>query len=327
MRLKSVLRVVLASSLLATATHALAQDWPTKPVRFINPFGAGGLIDAVLAGTRTTIEARLKQNLLLDNRAGGGGMVGMSAIANSAPDGYTFGLVPSNTMVINQFIFKAPFDPLKDFVPVTVLVDVPLLLAVSSKHPSKTVDEFFAYVRARPGQVNFGSPGIATPPHLAAELLARTAGLSAVHIPYKGGYDTALALATNEVQFLVISQATIGGQISSGMIRPLAVAASERLQNLPDVPTFEQAGHADLQKVIPRNWWGVIAPKGTPAAYVNRIAEEFQNALADPEAQKKLKAVGLQPVGSAPAQMAAQLPDEARRWGDLIRSMGLNKAQ
>jgi len=305
MRLVSVVRGIAALGLAVSACHALAHDWPTKPVRFINPFGAGGLIDTIVAATRPGIEARLKQPMVVENRTGGGGQIGMQAIALAAPDGYTFGIVPS------------------DFVPVTVLVDVPLLLAVSAKHPAKTVDEFFASVRARPGQVNFGSPGQATPPHLAAELLARTAGLSVVHVPYKGGHDSALALSTNEVQFMVIAQASLGAQIASGMVRPLAVASAERLQSLPDVPTFEQAGHADLQRVIPRNWWGIIAPKGTPAPIVQRMAEEFRLALADPEAQRKLKAVGLQSVASTPAQFASQLPDEARRWGDLIRSMNL----
>jgi tripartite-type tricarboxylate transporter receptor subunit TctC len=323
MRLQSILQGLVALGLAWSASHAAAQDWPNKPIRFIVPFGPGGLNDTVIGATRQAIEARLKQTLLIDNRTGGGGQVGMQAIAMSAPDGYTFGLVPSNTMVINQFLFRSSIDPLKDFVPVTVLVDVPLLLAVSAKHPAKTVDEFFASVRARPGQVNFGSPGQATPPHLAAELLARTAGLSVVHVPYKGGHDSALALSTNEVQFMVIAQASLGAQIASGMVRPLAVASAERLQSLPDVPTFEQAGHPDLQRVIPRNWWGIIAPKGTPAPIVQRMAEEFRLALADPEAQRKLKAVGLQSVASTPAQFASQLPDEARRWGDLIRSMNL----
>jgi tripartite-type tricarboxylate transporter receptor subunit TctC len=122
---------------------------------------------------------------------------------------------------------------------------------------------------------------------------------------------------------MVIAQASLGSQIAGGLVRPLAVASSERLSSLPEVPTFEQAGHADLQKVIPRNWWGVIAPKGTPPAIVNRMAEEFRLALSDPEAQRKMRAMGLQPVGSTPAQFASQLPDEARRWGELIRTMGL----
>lgn len=326
MRPSWLFRGLVALSLAWSAMQAGAQEWPSKPIRFIVPTGPGGLIESVMAATRGTIESRFKQQILIDNRAGGGGQVGMQAIALSAPDGHTFGIVPSNTMVINQFLFRSSLDPLRDFVPVTVLVDVPLVLAVSAKYAPRTVDEFFADVRARPGQVNYGSPGQGTPPHLAAEMLARTAGLSVVHVPYKGGHDSALALSTNEVQFMVIAQASLGGQIASGLVRPLAVGSSERLRSLPEVPTFEQAGHADLQKVIPRNWWGIVAPKGTPASIVNRVAEEFRLALQTPEAQRRLEAAGLQAVASTPAQFASQLPDEARRWGDLIRTMGL-KAQ
>ena len=323
MRLVSVVRGIAALGLAVSACHVVAQEWPTKPVRFINPFGAGGLIDTIVAATRPGIEARLKQPMVVENRTGGGGQIGMQAIALSAPDGYTFGIVPSNTMVISQFLFKSSLDPLRDFVPVTVLVDVPLLLAVTAKHPARTVGEFLADLKANPGKLNFGSPGRGTPPHLAGEMLIRSLGLSAVHIPYKGGHDSALALATNEVQFMVIAQASLAGQITAGMVRPLAVASKDRLQSLPDLPTFEQAGHADLQKIIPRNWWGVIAPKGTPVAIVNRMAEEFRQAIAEPDAQRRIKAVGLETVASTPAQFAAQLPDEARRWGELIRSMDL----
>ncbi|MFM8556051.1 MAG: Bug family tripartite tricarboxylate transporter substrate binding protein [Betaproteobacteria bacterium] len=264
--------------------------------------------------------------MVVENRTGGGGQIGMQAIALAAPDGYTFGIVPSNTMVISQFLFKSSIDPLRDFVPVTVLVDVPLLLAVTAKHPARTVGEFLADIKAQPGKFNFGSPGLGTPPHLAGEMLIRSLGLSAVHIPYKGGHDSALALATNEVQFMVIAHASLAGQITGGTVRPLAVASKERLQSLPDLPTFEQAGHADLQKIIPRNWWGVIAPKGAPAAIVNRMADEFRQVIAEPDAQRRIRAVGLETVGSTPAQFAAQLPEEARRWGELIRSMDL-KAQ
>jgi tripartite-type tricarboxylate transporter receptor subunit TctC len=323
MRALSLIRTIAALGVAAAALQAAAQDWPSRPVRFINPFGAGGLIDTIVAVSRPGIESRLKQPMVVENRTGGGGQIGMQAIALAAPDGYTFGIVPSNTMVISQFLFKSTLDPLKDFVPVTVLVDVPLLLAVTAKHPARSVSELLADIRGNPGKFNFGSPGLGTPPHLASEMLIRSLGLSAVHIPYKGGHDSAMALATGEVQFMVIAQASLASQITAGTVRPLAVASKERLQSLPDLPTFEQAGHSDLQKIIPRNWWGVVAPKGTPTAIVNRLAEEFRQAIAEPEAQRRIKAVGLETVGSTPAQFAAQLPEEARRWGDLIRSMDL----
>ncbi|MBM3407520.1 MAG: tripartite tricarboxylate transporter substrate binding protein [Betaproteobacteria bacterium] len=326
MRALSLMRMIALVGLVLLVPPATAQEWPSRPVRFINPFGAGGVNDTIVAASRPGIESRLKQPMVVENRTGGGGQIGMQAIALAAPDGYTFGMVPSNTMVISQFLFKSTLDPLKDFIPVTVLVDVPLLLAVTAKHPARSVGELLADIRANPGKFNFASPGLGTPPHLASEMLVRSLGLSAVHIPYKGGHDSAMALATGEVQFMVIAQASLASQIAAGTVRPLAVAAKSRLQSLPDLPTFEQAGHADLQQIIPRNWWGIIAPKGTPAAIVNRLADEFRQVIAEPEAQRRVRAVGLETVGSTPAQFAAQLPDEARRWGDLIRTMDL-KAQ
>lgn len=326
MRMPAIIRGLLATTLALSASLSAAQDWPAKPIRFINPFGAGGLLDAVLAATRIPLETRLKQPIHLENRPGGGGLVGMQTIALAAPDGYTFGFVPSNTMVINQFLFRSNLDPLKEFVPVSVIVDVPLFFAVSSKNPARTLEQFFAEMRARPGQLNFASPGLGTPPHLAAEMVIRTMGLSAVHVPYKGGHDSTFALSTNEVQFMVIAQASLAGQLAAGAVRPLAVGAQQRVESLPEVPTFEQAGYPQIQKVMPRSWWGVIAPKGTPAAIVNRFADEFRQVLNEPEAQRRLRSVGLEPVGSSPAQFAAQLPDEAQRWSDLIRDMGL-KAQ
>lgn len=323
MKLASIIGLASALTIALSSLHARAQEWPTKPVRFIIPFGAGGVVDTIVAATRPSIEARLKQPTVIEHRAGGGGQIGMQAIALSAPDGYTFGIVPSNTMVISQFLFKSSLDPLKDFAPVTVLVDVPLLLAVTAKHPAKAVGDFLADLRAHPGKSNFGSPGLGTPPHLASEMMLRSLGLSAVHIPYKGGHDSAMALVANEVQFMLIAHASLAGQISAGTVRPLAVASKERLQSLPDLPTFEQAGHADLQKVIPRSWWGVIAPKGAPAAILNRVADEFRQALSEPEARRRIQSGGLEIVTSTPAQFSSQLPDEAKRWGELIRNMDL----
>ncbi len=317
------IRSLSAAALALFITQACAQEWPNKPVRFIVPFGPGGVVDSVFSAIRPTLETRLKQPVHMEHKAGGGGLVGMQAVAISAPDGHTFGIVPSNTMVINQFLFKLPIDPLTDFAPVSVLIDVPLLLAISARHPARSVDEFFADLRARPGVLNYGSPGLGTPPHLAAELIVRHAGLSAVHVPYKGGHAAAFALAANEIQFMVIAHASLSAQIAAGSVRPIAVAARERLTSLPDVPTLGQAGHSELQKVVPRSWWAVIAPKGTPADIVARIADDLRQALNEPEAQRRLKAVGLEPVGSTPAQFAAQLPEEAKRWSELIRTAGI----
>ncbi|MFN0163908.1 MAG: Bug family tripartite tricarboxylate transporter substrate binding protein [Burkholderiales bacterium] len=309
---------------LAAAAPLQAQEWPNRPIRFIVPFGQGGLVDTVLTATRQMVEARLGQKIVVEYRPGAGGNVGMQAVQQSAADGYTIAVAPSNTMVINQFLFASmAFDPLRDFAPVTMLVDVPLVLSVSAKHPVQTLREFIDYARANPGKVNFGSPGSATPPHLAAELLARAAGISVVHVPYKGGNAAATALIANEVQFMLIAHASLRGQIAGGLVRPVAVAAGQRLDGLPNVPTFAEAGYPALQREMPRSWWGLVAPKGSPEAVLNRLAAEFRAALGTPEAQGRLREAGLVPVGSSPAEFAAGLPEEARNWGALIKATGL----
>ncbi len=323
--LERMLAMALACASLIFANVAVqAQEWPAKPIRFIVPFGQGGLVDTVITVTRAAVEARLGQRIVVDYRPGAGGNVGMQALQQSPADGHTFAVAPSNTMVINQFLYaNMPFDPLKDIAPVTMLVDVPLVLSVSAKHPVTSLREFFDNARANPGRVNYASPGAATPPHLAVELLARSAGLNLLHVPYKGGNAAATALIANEVQFMLIAYASLRPQISAGMVRPLAVAAGQRIDGLPEVPTFAEAGYAALQREMPRSWWGLVAPRGTPEAVLARMAAEFRAALTAPEAQKRLRESGLIPVGSQPAEFAAGLPEEARNWGALIKAIGL----
>jgi tripartite-type tricarboxylate transporter receptor subunit TctC len=293
-------------------------------VRLVMPFAPGGVVDQVLAATRETVEGRLGQRMVLEHRPGAGGNVGMQAVLAAPADGYTLGVVPSNVMVINQYLYRTmPFDPLRDFVPVTMLVDIPLVLSVSARLPIRTLSEFLDFARANPGKVNYGSPGPGTPPHLAGELLARAASLDLVHVPYKGGGAAATALIANEVQFMLIAFASLQGQIQGNAVRPIAVAASARVGGLPNVPTFAEAGQPELQRALPRSWWGIVAPRGTPDAVVQRVATTFAAALAMPEAIQRLREVGLLPVGSSPADFAKVLPDEARYWEARLREMKL----
>jgi len=318
--------VSMASALLLLtgARVAAAQEWPTKPIRFVIPFAQGGLSDLVLALTKGPVEERLGQRIVVETRPGAGGNVGMQSVLAAPADGYTIAVAPSNTITINQHLFKSmPFDGLRDFVPVTMLVDVPLVLSVSARHPVTTLREFIEHAKAHPGKVNYGSPGPATPPHLAAALLAQTAGLDTVHVPYKGGNAAGTGLVANEVQYMVIAYASLRGQIQGSLVRPIAVAAGARVPALPDTPTFAEAGYADLQKAMPRSWWGLVAARGTPEPAIRRLQEEFRAALHAPAAQAKLRDAGLVPVGSSPAEFGASWPDESARWAAVIREMGL----
>jgi tripartite-type tricarboxylate transporter receptor subunit TctC len=313
MRALLALLVVGTSFCLCVPGHA--DEWPSRPIRLVMPFAPGGIVETVLAATRDIAEARLGQRLVLEHRPGAGGNVGLQAVLSAPADGHTLAVVPSNTMVVNQFLFKSmPFDPLRDFVPVLLLVDVPLVLSVSNRLPAQTLTEFVGHARANPGQVHYGSPGAATPPHLAAALLARTAGLDLVHVPYKGGAAAATALMANEVQFMLIAYTSLAGQIQGGRVRALGVLGAQRLASLPDTPTFAESGLGALDSAMPRTWWGIVAPRGTPDIAIERTASAFADALAQPQADRRLREAGLVPAGSRRTAFATQMDAEARVW-------------
>jgi tripartite-type tricarboxylate transporter receptor subunit TctC len=314
----------LASILLAFSLGtASAQDYPSRPIHVIIPFGSGSLADAVPRLIQPALEASLGQRLVIENRPGAGGNVGAQAVASATPDGYTVMMAATNNLVINQYMFRdMKFDPLTDLVPVSLVVDVPLILQVNPAVPAHTLGEFIAYAKANPGKLNFASPSPGTLPHLAMEIFARSAGLDLVHVPFKGGGPAMNALISNEVQAMLIGYATTAGQVKAGKVRPLAIASAKRLAALPQVPTFAEAGFPDLQAAVPGNWWGMVAPKGTPAPIVHRLAAEIAKALADPATRKKYEDLGLTPVGSTPEEFAAGLPDQARKWRAVLQAMG-----
>jgi len=318
--------VLVFMSCAAALLPALANgdEWPSRPIHLIVPFAQGGMMESVFAATREFVEKRLGQRIVVENRPGGGGNVGAQAVLAAPADGYTFLVPPSNVLVTNQFVYAdMPFDPLKDFTPVTQLVDVPLVLAVSAKFPPRTLREFIEYARENPGKVNYGSPGPATPPHLAGAMLARAAKIDVVHVPYRGGNAAATALITNDVQFMIIGYATLAGQIQGRLVRPVAVAAAERLAALPDVPTFAESGFADLEAESPRSWWGVVARRGTPAAVIQRLSDEFHAALSTPEAQRRMHEMGIVAVGNSPEEFARSLPPQAEKWRLIVKALDI----
>jgi len=315
-----LLAFTLLACLLGTAQ---AQDYPSKPIRLVIPFGPGSLADAVPRLIQPALEASLGQRLVIEHRPGAGGNVGAQAVASAPPDGYTLMMAATNNLVINQYMFRdMKFDPLADLAPVSLIAEVPLIVQVNPSVPASTLREFIDHAKANPGKLNYASPSTGTLPHLAMEILARSAGLNLVHVPYKGGAPAMNALIANDVQAMLIGYATTAGQVKSGQVRPIAVASGARLAALPQVPTFGEAGFPDLQAAVPSNWWGMVAPKGTPAPIVQRLAGEIRTALADPATRKKYEDLGLTPIGSSPAQFAAGLPEQARKWQAVLRAMG-----
>ena len=312
----------IALALLIVSLPCWGQGYPSKPVRLVIPVGAGSLADAVPRLIQPALEQKLGQRIVIENRPGAGGNVGAQAVLAAPADGYTLLMAPTNLLVINQFVFRdMKFDPLADFAPVSLIAEVPLILQVHPSLPAHTLDEFIRHAKANPGKLNYGSPSTGTIPHVAMEILARAAGLSLVHVPFKGGAPATNALIANDIQAMLIGYGTTAGQMRGGQVRPLAVASATRLAALPQVPTFAEAGFPDLQAAVPSNWWGMVAPKGTPAPVVQRWAGEIRAALADPATRARYEDLGLTPVGSTPEAFGAGLPDQARKWEAVIRTL------
>jgi tripartite-type tricarboxylate transporter receptor subunit TctC len=301
-----------------------AQDWPSKPIRIVVPAAAGGVVETVLGLTNAQVEKRLGQRIIVENRPGGGGNIGAQAVLNSPADGYTIMIAPGNVLVTNQFMTdKPPFDPLKEFAPITMLVEVPLVFWVSGKLGHTNLRELIEDMRAQPGKFNYASPGQGSPPHLAGELFTRAAGLSAVHIAYKGAAAAANDLIANEVQFMVIGYASLRAQLQGKLVRPIAVAASQRLAALPQVPTVAESGYPAIDAELNRGWWGLVAARGMPTGIIDRLAAEYRAALAEPEVQTRLREAGLVGVGNTPAEFAALLPVQAGQWQKVVKTLGL----
>jgi tripartite-type tricarboxylate transporter receptor subunit TctC len=269
------------------------------------------------------LEQKLGQRIVIEHRPGAGGNVGTQAVVSAPPDGYTLVMTATNNLVINQFVFRdMKFDPLADLAPVSLIAEVPLILQAHPSIPAATLREFIDHARANPGKLNYGSPSTGTIPHLAMEIFARAANLKLIHVPFKGGAPAANALLANDIQAMLIGYATTAGPMRAGQVRPVAVASARRLQALPNVPTFGEAGFPDLAAAVPSNWWGMAAPKGTPAAVVQRLSREIREALQVPETQAKYHDLGLTPVGSTPEEFAAGLPEQATKWQAVLRMLG-----
>ncbi len=321
-RIATIGAVSIGAALMHGAVFA--QDWPNRPVRFIVPSGPGGLLESVFAIIREPLEQRLGQRIVIENRGGGGGVVGAQAVAAASPDGYTLLLTPSNVMVINPHLLAGTtLEPLRDLVPISMLIDVPLVVWASERFPARTLRELIEHARANPGKVNFASPGPSTPPHMAGEIFMRTGKLELQHVPYKGAAAAGTALITNEVQLMVIAYASLRGQMQAGQVRALAVAAPARLAPLPAVPTIAEAGYPEIAAEMPRSWWGVAGPRGVADGVIKRLQADFAMVLNESATRKRIEDLGIAVVANTPEEFAQSLPPESRKWQALIQTLKL----
>ncbi len=297
-------------------TATAPQSWPSKPLRLVVPFPAGGAVDLLARLISPRLGESLGQPVVLDYRAGAGGNVGADLVAKSAADGYTM-LLTANGHAIGPALYKKlPFNAERDFAPVTQVVATTFLLAGKPSGPIQSLRELLAAARARPGSINYGSTGIGSGPHLTLELLKVVAGVSMEHVPYKGDAPLINALMANEIDVAAIPPATGMQYLPSGKLRALALTGAQRSQAMPDVPTPAEAGLAGFEFT---SWQGLFMPANTPRDIVQRVQRDTARALAQPELRERLRALGMEIVGSTPEEFEARFKADIAKFTRLVR--------
>ncbi|HEX3098482.1 MAG TPA: tripartite tricarboxylate transporter substrate binding protein [Usitatibacter sp.] len=311
---------IAAAILLAASGLAFAETYPAKPIHFIVPYPAGGPLDTVARLLGQKVSESVKQPVIVDNKPGAGGNIGADLVAKSAPDGYTILMGAVATHAINPTLYAhIPYDPVRDFAPVTQVASTPNVLVVNPSLPVSSVKEFIAYAKAHPGALNFGSGSTGSAGHLAGELFKAMAGVQMVHVPYKGAGPAMQDLIGGEIQLMFDNLASSLGQMRAGKVKALAVTTARRSSLAPELPTVAESG---LPGFDISTWFGVFAPGGTPRDVVERLHAEFVKALADPAVRDTMTKLGAEPVGNTPAQFAAYIQSEARKYAEVIKASG-----
>ncbi len=316
--LRSLLVLVAVIGLAPFA--AVAQQWPSKPVKLVVPFPPGGGNDTFARELATELQKKFGQPFIVENKAGASGNIGIEAVAKSPPDGYTI-LVVSNTLVTNPALSsQVPYDVLKDFVPITQAANLPVALIVADAVPAKTLQELIAYAKANPGKLTYATAGVGAPHHLTTEYFKSRAGVDMLHVPFKGQGQMVPELLSGRVDvgFLAISSVT--QHLKTGKVRGLAVAGKERTAIAPDLPTMSEAGLPGFSV----EWWlGVLAPVGTPPDIVSKLNAEIVALCRSPEFKARLLSQGIETIGTTPEAFAAILREEIPRWTAVVKSAGI----
>jgi tripartite-type tricarboxylate transporter receptor subunit TctC len=299
---------------------AAAQDVPSKPIKLIVPFPPGGPNDIIARVVGQRMSELIKQPVVIENRGGQGGVLGTDAVAKAAPDGYTIGIVSASSLVINPTMEKVPYDVAKDFAPVTLVTTVPEMLVVASNVAARDMGELVALARSQPGKLNFASAGVGGLPHLAGELFKLTARIDIVHVPYRGAAPAINDLLGQQVQMAFLDLPVLLPHIKSGMLRPIALGAPKRAPTSPEVPTTAEVGMPDL---LIENWYGMIAPAGTPANIVNLLNRVTNEAMSEPQVKQKLADQGLTVAGDTPEHFRGYIGAETRKWAKVIKDAGV----
>jgi tripartite-type tricarboxylate transporter receptor subunit TctC len=300
---------------------AAAQDYPDGTIRVIAPGPAGSPRDLRARWAAEQLGTALGRTVIVDNKPGAGGNIGMAEAARAAPDGRTLVLVDNGTMAQNPHMYRQPgYDSRADFAPVIALMEGALLLAVPTSSPVRTVADLVALAKAQPGKLSFGSPGIGTPPHLAIELFNRAAGIDVVHVPYKGAPPAMQDLAAGRLDYMIDNIGLLQQLAAAGKVRAIAVSAASRVESLPDIPTFAEQGLAGAEYAA---WMGIAAPKATPAPLIERLNRALARALATEQGKAWFRGQGVAVLGGTSAEFAARIDADYKRWGEVIRAAGI----
>lgn len=308
-----------ACAVLATPA-AFAQNWPDKPLRIVVSFAPGGLTDLIARAMQPRLQEAFGQPVVIENRPGAGGTVAEALVAKAAPDGYTLLMSADSVPANPHLIPNLSYDSMKDLQPVSLLTRIPLVMLVSNSVPATTVKDFVAYAKANTGKISYASPGIGTSNHLFFEVFKDVAGIELPHVAYKGGGPAMTDLLGGHVHALLISATLATPQVAAGKVKALAVTSEKRLPQLPNVPTFAEAGYPDFK---PAQWNGLFVPAGTPPAIVSRITTEFSKAMKDPAVLARLQELNAEPVMSSQAEFASFLRRDHDTLGKLIKGRGI----
>jgi len=323
MRPVDAARLVLMALAAAAAGSAFAQaGYPSKPVRLVVPSSAGGGTDIVARIIAPDLSKRLGQQVVIDNRPGAGTMIGIEVAAKSPPDGYTL-LMGLSTLAINSALYKkVPYDPQRDFAPITQAISSASIIVVHPSVPVKTLKELIAFARARPGQINYASAGTGTYPHMTMELFLSMAKLKMVHIPYKGTAPAMIDMVAGQVATMAATILTGMPQIRAGRLRPLGITSAARSPIVPDIPTVAEAGLPGYESV---QWYGMLAPARTPRDIITRLHGEATRVLQQPEIKARFAGDGADPVGSSPEEFTRYIQSELTKWAKVARDAGIQQ--
>ncbi|WP_159917715.1 tripartite tricarboxylate transporter substrate binding protein [Pantoea sp. 18069] len=302
------------------ATPALAQDFPSKPIRLVVPFTPGGVTDTGARVVAERLGARLGQQVVIDNRPGASGNIGTQAVASAAPDGHTLVLGFDGTLVINPHVFaKVPFDTVKDFVPVSKIGDTALVIVTHPSVPAKTLPELIVYSKRLPGGLSYGSSGTGGTPHIAAEMLKVRTGADFLHVPYKGGGQALADVVGGQLPMLYTAVAGALPFIERGQVRAIAISSAQRLPSLPDVPTVAET----VPGFEVSSWIGILAPASTPKPIAERIQRELHAVVNEPGVKERLTKLGITSVGNTPAEFGQQIQADLKKYADVVKAAGI----